>query len=204
MIKAVIFDMGGVILRTVDPGKRDQLAKRFGTTRQELEKMMFLSPTTIQTELGEISDDEHLKAVMQHFGQPVDAYHELYKQFYAGDAVDLAMIDYIKSLKADFKVGLLSNAWANTRKQLTSMREYFDLFDVCMLSAEVGLRKPDERIYRLILERLDVAAQESIFVDDIPINIDGGSATGMHTVHYRDREQAIQDINKILKEQNAV
>ena len=59
MIKAVIFDMGGVILRTVDAGEREALAERLGTTRRELEKVLFHSPTAFKSETGELSVREH-------------------------------------------------------------------------------------------------------------------------------------------------
>ena len=203
MIKAIIFDMGGVILRTVDPGKREQMAARLGTNRKDLEEMIFQGPSSIQSELGKISDEEHWKAVLAHYGIPTDEYKEISIEFSSGDAVDKEMITFIQSLKGDYKLGLLSNAWVNARKNIIPMQDYFDLFDVSIFSAEVGMRKPDERIYRLMLERLDVNPRESIFVDDFPANIEGASAIGMQAVLYRDLEQTIRDVNQILKQQNA-
>ena len=200
MIKAIIFDMGGVILRTVDPSIREQMAMRLGTTRQELEQVLFLSPTSLQSEIGELSEVEHWKVVLAHYGQPAESYPEMYAEFFSGDAIDMEMITYIEFLKTDYKLGLLSNAWMNARKNLIQLHDFLDLFDVSIFSAEVGLRKPDERIYRLMLEHLQIEPQESIFVDDFPMNIEGAAAIGMHAVHFRDREQAICDVNQILQQ----
>jgi beta-phosphoglucomutase-like phosphatase (HAD superfamily) len=71
MIKAVIFDMGGVILRTVDPTKREAMAKRLGVTRSELEAVVFQSETSVQSELGQLSEAGHWKAVLAYFNQPL-------------------------------------------------------------------------------------------------------------------------------------
>jgi glucose-1-phosphatase len=66
-IKAVIFDMGGVILRTVDPSPRTAMAKRYGTTQGELEKYIFRGPTSVQSEKGLISDICHWDSILKHF-----------------------------------------------------------------------------------------------------------------------------------------
>jgi HAD superfamily hydrolase (TIGR01509 family) len=66
----------------------------------------------------------------------------------------------------------------------------------------VGLRKPDARIFNLILEKLDVPAREAIFVDDFQDNITGAEAVGLNTVLFRGREAAIEQIDTIIKDNN--
>ena len=190
--------MGGVILRTVDPTKREAMAKRLGVTRSELEKVVFQSETSVQSELGQLSEAGHWRAVLAYFNQPLDCYQDWYGEFFSGDAIDRELIKFIGALKPKVKVGLLSNAWVNTRQNLTSRHDFINIFDVSIFSSEVGLRKPDPRIFDLILQQLGVAAGEAIFVDDFRVNIDSAAALGLKTVWYQDRARAIKKITRFL------
>ena len=66
------------------------------------------------------------------------------------------------------------------------------------ISAVVGLAKPDERIYRHALENLGIRAEEAIFIDDMPANIEAAQALGMHGFIFQEAEQAIANIRKLL------
>jgi len=197
-IKAIIFDMGGVILRTVDASRRETMACRLGTTREELEQKLFLSETSIQSEIGQLSETAHWEAVLEHYGQPPEKMREMYMEFFAGDEIDLQLLDFIASLKPRYKVGLLSNAWMNARQNITQLHDFMDLFDVSIFSAEVGMRKPDARVFNLVLERLGVRAEEAVFVDDFPNNIAAAAAVGLRTVLFRGRQAVIDELNQIL------
>ena len=199
MIKAVIFDMGGVILRTVDAGEREALAERLGTTRRELEKVLFHSPTAFKSETGELSVREHWDQALAVFDQPPGCFERFAPDFFGGDVVDPQLIEYIHSLKQKYQTGLLSNAWTETRETMGSRIDFDALFNVSVFSAEVGLRKPDERIYKLILEKMGVEAQEAIFLDDFPENIAAAEALGIQAVQFRDVQQAIKEINQLLE-----
>jgi epoxide hydrolase-like predicted phosphatase len=202
MIKAVIFDMGGVILRSAAPEKREVLAQRLGTTRTELERTVFFSPVSIQCELGQVTTQALWEFVTQHYGQPLAKMAEIKAEFLSADRIDTEMIAYFRALKPDHKLGLLSNAWTNTRQDVDNRDNFLDLFDVSIFSCEVGLRKPDARIFNLILEKLDVPAREAIFVDDFQDNITGAEAVGLNTVLFRGREAAIEQIDTIIKDNN--
>jgi epoxide hydrolase-like predicted phosphatase len=199
MIKAVIFDMGGVFLHTVDPTKREQMATRYGTTRAELENSLFMSPSSIESELGLISEEEHWLRTLQQYGHPEDSFREAYEEFFSGDGIDQELKTYASSLKPKYKIGLLSNAWKNSREDLSHYFDFLDIFDISIFSSEVGLRKPDERFYRMILKRLDVKSEESIFVDDFPENVVGAAKLGFRTVHFINTRQTIAEINRLLK-----
>jgi putative hydrolase of the HAD superfamily len=75
--------------------------------------------------------------------------------------------------------------------------------DFAIYSAEVKLLKPDPHIYQLTLAQLNFAADECLFVDDKPTNVQAAEALGMKGVWYRDTEQAINDIKKCLNDRNA-
>ena len=180
--KAVIFDMGGVLLRSVDSKPRDAIARRFGTTRAGLEKFVFQGPTSIQSERGEVSDIQHWETVLRHFGHREEDPQEIYAEFFSGDAIDQELLEFAESLKPDFKIGLLSNAWVNSRKRLGSSFHFIEIFDVSIFSAEVRSRKPEAEIYLIMLEKLGTKPEECIFIDDFPENIEGAQNLGISTI----------------------
>jgi epoxide hydrolase-like predicted phosphatase len=198
MIKTVIFDMGGVILRTIDPVPRERMAKRFGCSRKELEDFVFSSATSIQSEIGQLDDMQHWRVVLEHFNKtdltPENAYYE----YFAGDAIDQELLSFIRTLKKDRKVGLLSNAWENARQRLGGLYEFIDVFDVAIFSSEVGMRKPEKGIFDLMLGKLDTKPQETIFVDDFLENIKGAEKAGLHTVHFIDNKDAVEQFCHLL------
>jgi HAD superfamily hydrolase (TIGR01509 family) len=199
-IKAVIFDMGGVILRTVDPAPREALAKRLGVARQDLEMAIFTGPTSLQSEIGELSDVEHWETIAALYHQPIESWPQLYNEFFGGDDLDRELVDYIRGLRKKVQVGLLSNAWVNGRQKLIKLYgDFLDIFDVSVFSSEIGLRKPDERAFQAVLDKLGVVPEEAVFVDDVPHNTAGAAEMGIHAVLFTNRESAIREIDKLLE-----
>ena len=198
-IKAVIFDMGGVLLRTVDPQPRIDLAQDFSTTRKALENTVFHSETSKASEIGQITDQEHWETVFDHFDVKVEDYLSVYDRFFAGDRIDQELLDFIRSISDKVKTGLLSNAWVNARALLDSRFDFIDVFDISIFSYEVGARKPSATIFQEMLDRLEISAEESIFVDDFPENVAGARAVGLNAIHYENTKQVVGDIERLLK-----
>jgi epoxide hydrolase-like predicted phosphatase len=197
-IRAVIFDLGGVLLRTEDQTPRRELAERLGITRQEMYSLIFDSPSARQASLGTITAEEHMERLRLTLGVPPEDFSTVPGAFWSGDRLDLGLVNYIRTLRLRYKTALLSNAWSDLRGMLTERWEIADAFDEMVISAEVGIVKPDPRIYHLALERLQVAPQEAVFVDDFIENIEGGKAVGLHTIHFRTPHQAIEDLSSLL------
>ncbi len=201
-IRAVIFDLGGVLVRTEDQTPRRELAERLGITRQEMYYLVFDSPSARQASLGTMTAEEHMERVRLTLGVAPEDFSTVPGAFWSGDRLDLGLVDYIRSLRPRYKTALLSNAWSDLRGVLTERWKITDVFDEMVISAEVGIVKPDARIYHLALERLQVAPQESVFVDDFIENIDGGKTVGLHTIYFRTPQQAIEDLSKLLNSSN--
>lgn len=197
-IRAVIFDLGGVLVRTEDQTPRRELAERLGITRQEMYYLVFDSPSARQASLGEISAEEHMESLRLALDVPPQEFSTVPGAFWSGDRLDMSLVDYIRSLRPAYKTALLSNAWNDLRGVLTDRWKIADAFDELIISAEVGIVKPDPRIYRLALQRLQVSPQEAVFVDDFIENIEGGKAVGLHTIHFRTPQQAIADLSDLL------
>jgi epoxide hydrolase-like predicted phosphatase len=197
-IRAVIFDMGGVINRSMDETPRRLLAERLGVPVDSLYKLVFDSESARRASVGEISVIDHWQAVQAALNVPPAEMGGVQAQFWQGDQVDYALVDYIRSLRGRYKVAMLSNAWDDLRTVLSERWKIADAFDEIIISAEVRLAKPDARIYQLALERLGVSAGEAVFVDDFSRNIAAAQELGLHTVHFHSPEQARAELESLL------
>ena len=197
-IRAVIFDMGGVILRSENYTPRIELAASFGLTRKELEDLVFDSTSANLASIGKISERDHWQAIFLQLDVPVDRQTDFEAAFWAGDSLDLELIDFLGSLRPEHKTGLLSNAWTGGRHNLFDNYACKDVFDVSIFSYEVGLAKPDPEIFQLILSRLNVKAEETIFLDDNLQNIQAAVLLGFQSIRFRNREQALMEMRALL------
>jgi epoxide hydrolase-like predicted phosphatase len=197
-IHAVIWDLGGVLVRTEDRTPRTQAAARFGLTYEQLEDLVFNDEVATQAQLGEISG----QALWEHAARKLNLSPEerswLAEAFFAGDVLDPVLIDFTRSLRPSYKTGVISNAWAELPR-LMEHWQILDAFDHITGSGDVGVMKPDPRIYRLSLHGLGVEPQEAVFIDDNPANVEGARMVGLHAVRFQSREQVLSEIVKLLE-----
>jgi len=196
-IRAVFFDFGGVIVRTEYQAPRQKLAERFGMDYEDIEKIVFGSPSAARASVGEVSEEEHWQNVMKVLKLPAAEYPRVRDEFFAGDVIDRNILNLLRSIKPKYKTGLISNAWSGLRAYIE--REKFDdAFHHMVISAEVKAVKPDPKIYRIALERLQVKPNEAVFVDDLIENIEACEKLGMKGIHFRNPEDALGQLKKML------
>lgn len=109
---------------------------------------------------------------------------------------DEAVLAYIDALHRTYKVALLSNATGESLHR--RMPEGKRFFDVIVASADVGVAKPDERIFELTAERLGVLPEECVVIDDNEGHCAGARGTGMQAVWYRDLQQLRHELEPLL------
>jgi epoxide hydrolase-like predicted phosphatase len=197
-IKAIIFDLGGVLLRTADFSPRDQLAARLGMKRVKLEEFIFGGESGDRAQRGEISVQQHWEHLSQQINCSPQEFKALLDEFFAQDELDHAMIDYVRKLHHSYKTALLSNAWDDLRQVIAEKWHFEDAFDVMIISAEVRLAKPDPRIYQLALNELGVEAREAIFVDDMKRNVEGAQEVGLHGIQFLTAQQMQLELDQLL------
>lgn len=184
MIKAVVFDFGGVLLRTEDQGGRERWEARLGLPPRGLSKLVFDSDAARRATAGDAGVDAvwgHVATTLQL--EPA-VLAELQKDFWSGDRLDDALVTLIKGLRPRYKTAILSNAWPDGRGLFTQLFGASDTFDLFIISSEERLAKPDARLYQLAAERLGVQPSEVVFVDDFLHNVDGARAAAMQAIHY--------------------
>jgi epoxide hydrolase-like predicted phosphatase len=197
-IQAVLFDLGGVLIRTEDRRPRTMLADAFGMTYPELEKIVFGGESGDAAQQGIISAAQHWENVRVALRMREDEVDAVKTAFFGGDALDRDLLTYIRGLRPRYTVAALSNAMSDTRASLLNKWQLGDAFDHFFISAEMGMMKPDPRIYHTVLHHLALAPAETVFVDDFHHNIQAAQSVGMRTVWFRNREQAIGDLERIL------
>lgn len=196
-IRAVYFDLGGVIVRTEKPEPRTKLAGSFGLTYADIDKLVFENESSKQASLGLINESRHWQNVARSLKLPDSEIDRLRTEFFAGDEVDLELVDLMRSLRLSIKVGLISNAWSELRAWIEE-QNFSDAFDNMVISAEVGFAKPDPRIYQTALQNLQVLPEESVFLDDMPGNVEAARKIGMHAIHFVQPDQAITELKALL------
>ena len=197
-IRAVFFDFGGVIQRTEYQSPRQQLAQRFAMEYDDIDRLVFAGPSAAQAALGQISEKEHWQAVARRLKITGDEIAKVESEFFAGDVVDVSILNYLRSLRPHYRTGLISNAWSGMREYLVRTK-IDDVFDHLTISAEVGLAKPDEKIYLLALEQAEVKAGEAVFVDDVRANIEACEKIGMQGILFKDPHDSMAQLKKLLK-----
>jgi epoxide hydrolase-like predicted phosphatase len=120
----------------------------------------------------------------------------LIDRLFGGMKPDEAMLGAVRAAKrAGVRTGLISNSWGHGRYDRTQFPE---LFDGVVISGEVGIRKPDARIYALGAEAIGLEPAECVFVDDLPGNLKPARELGMATVHHVRAEDTISELEELL------
>ena len=146
----------------------------------------------IDFECGRLEEEDFERALAGRLGVEPEG---LIDRLFAGMSVEPAMVDAVATARrAGIRTGLLSNSWG-TRYDRTRWDE---LFDILVISGEEGMRKPEPAIYELAAERLGLPAHEIVFVDDLPHNLEPARALGMATVHHRQPESTLLDLERLL------
>jgi len=197
-IRTVVWDGGGVLVRTEDPSPRHAWEAQLGLARGALEPLVFRNEAAQQAAIGRGGWEEVWAWVAAHLALTEDDRVELERDFFAGDRLDLDLITFIRRLRPAVKTGMLTNAFRSARRDLEHKWKIADAFDVIVVSAEEGVVKPDPRSYRIVLERLGADPGASLFVDDVEENVEGAQRVGMQALRFESTPQVIEEIGRRL------
>lgn len=197
-IKAIIFDLGGVLLRTADFSHRERLATSLNMDRHELEEFIFGGESGDKAQRGEIGVQQHWKTLQSQLNCSSEDFQALLEEFFSQDFLDEDLVDYVRNLHKTYKTALLSNAWDDLRQVIAQKWHFEDAFDAMIISAEVRLAKPDPKIFRLTLDKVGAAANDSIFVDDFQRNVEAAKTVGMHTIRFKTSQQMRDEMELLL------
>lgn len=179
-IEAIIFDVGGVLVRTADHSGRAVWEKRLGLASGGAEAVVLNSEMGHRAQRGEITNE----ALWNWVGKFLELGDELpaFRQdFWRGDLVDEKLVALIRKLRRSYKLAIISNA-TDALLETLAVYSLLDEFDLVVGSAYEGVMKPNRLIYDRTLERLGSPAEKSVFIDDAPANVAGARALGMNAI----------------------
>ena len=196
-VQAVCWDLGGVLLRTFDWSKRRAWEVRLGLHPGALERRIFDGDVGRRAMLGQATAADVWDHLARSRGLSAPDRDQLTADFFSGDRLDADLMEYIAALRARVRTGLISNAWAGIRQVLGDGGGETTFHDM-VISAEVGLAKPDPAIFRLAIERLNVPAAAALFIDDLPANLEAARVTGMRPILFNGTRRTIEAVNRAL------
>lgn len=198
-IRAVVFDIGGVLEITSDLGMAERWEKHFNLQAGELNERM--GSLWEAGSLGKCSEEdvsEGLRTIIGMNEEQVEAFWSDLWEEYLG-TLNAELATYFASLRPRYQTAILSNSFVGAREREQERYHFSEMTDFIVYSHEVGLAKPDRRIYELTCERLGLPPEEVIFLDDSEICIAGAREYGMHAVLFRNDAQAISEIQALLQ-----
>jgi len=197
-IRAVIFDIGGVLENTPRTG-----------WVQKWETLLHLAPGELDVRLtdvfrsgsiGTISEAEVEKRVGAITGMDqmqIDAFMADLWEEYLG-TLNIELAGYFAGLRSRYRTGILSNSFVGAREKEQAHYGFGDECDLIIYSHEEGMQKPDPRFYALACARLGVQPEEVVFLDDVEGHVAAARAFGIHAILFTDTAQAIADIQAVL------
>jgi epoxide hydrolase-like predicted phosphatase len=203
---ALIVDFGGVLTTPLQDAMV-QFAEELGIELQDLVRAALGAYTgqrddlVTRFETGQISEKEFSTAFAQRLGdicgRPIDP-DGLVRRIFGGMRLEESMFELVATARAEGKrTALLSNSWG---VELYPRERISEIFDVVVISGEVGLRKPDSAIFEFTVENLGVPAQRCVFVDDHPGHLKAAAELGMTTVLHRTPDQTIEEVTALLSD----
>lgn len=202
-VKAVIFDIGGVLEMNPPTGWQDAWSARLGMERSALEAC--LGRIWPAGSIGSVS----LKEIESRTATALDLdppsvtrlMDDVWAEYVGSLNDELAR--YFGDLRPRFKTGILSNSFVGAREREQAAYGFEDMCDVITYSHEIGCMKPDSRAYRAVCEQLGIAPAQALFLDDVEANVQGAIEFGLHAIHYRNNQQAIAELESYLEASGA-
>lgn len=189
MIRAVIFDCFGVLY--VDSSH--YFYERSGVDYPKLERD--LHELHRAYDRGWSTFDQYTLGVAELTGLDVaHVRHNIHGKVQRNQT----LIDYSQQLRANYKIGLLSNIGSGGMEAFFTAQQRAELFDAVVLSSDVGMAKPDPEIFQLMADRLGVGVEECLMIDDAESNCDGARAAGMQAMMYTETTEAIANLAESL------
>lgn len=196
--KSLIFDFGGVLMVTTDYRHRHEWDERLGRPHGTVESIVHGSESWRKAQVGILTPDEYWADIGAQLGLSVAQTRQLRTDFYAGDTVNESLVALILTWRSrGHPIALLSNF--SVELEVILRQHHLDvLFDEVVISASIGVMKPDPRAYLKVLNQLNQPPQACVFVDDMLPNVQAAAALGMSAIHYQPQVDIAAYIEPLL------
>lgn len=200
MIKNVIFDVGNVFVRWSPP---DVVERCFGLAKSSDENLhradaLFRGPLWRRLNMGELTQAEAAQAYQAEFGLSKQQAEALF--FHVTDHQEPIQSTeaLARRLKlSGYRIFALTDNVHEIVAYLKSRHQFWPLFDDAVVSAEIGLMKPDPAIFRHAIARFGIVAAETVFLDDMKANVDGARSVGMAALLFTTADRGEADLHEL-------
>ena len=216
-IKAIIFDIGGVLQlikydetsgkskkskspeKTNYTGVHSYVSKKFGLTiDQYFDSIDWIY---LKSFTGELSKDKTISLMAEHLKTTPEkikkAYHTAYKKNFKLNKELLIKAKELK--KSGYKIAILSDIWP-LAKDVLVIDEFYKTFDLVVLSCDIKSRKPFQEIFKKTLSKLNIKPSEAVFIDNQTWNTKTSQKLGISSILFKNNKQAIKELNEFLNE----
>ena len=196
MYKNIIFDLGNVLL---DFNPRDYLKNKISDDKlEDVFKAVFTSEEWIMLDRGTITEKEAINNIISRNSTYIKEINLAFESWYDILKPIEESINILMSLKKNgYKIYYLSNFHQLAFAEVTKKNSFFELFDGGVVSYEEKLLKPEEDIYKLVLDRYKLNPSETIFIDDTKVNVDAANSIGIKGILFKDSEKLREELNSL-------
>jgi putative hydrolase of the HAD superfamily len=196
MIKAIVFDIGGIVIRESSTKNRKVLAQKYGF--KEADFSAFAKKNLEKSFKGWRAEEffSDLIKELQLKQRPEELVEEWLKTRNKTSKVDNKIKNLLIRLKKRYVIGCLTNTTLLNDKA-AARRKVYPLFNVVINSAKVKKMKPEKEIYQLLIERLKVSPEEVVFVDNKEEYLEPAKNLGINTIFYTKYYKLLLELNKL-------
>jgi putative hydrolase of the HAD superfamily len=196
MIRAVIFDLGNVIVPFDTKRGYEALATVNGLPPEEIKRRIAATNVVEPFEVGKIKPEEFVRTICEALALEVS--HERFCELWSSIFLPEPLLPerLIAQLRGKYKLLVLSNTNAIHFAMIRSRYPIMRLFDDYVLSYEVGAMKPSPEIYRAAIQRSGCAPEEIFFTDDLEVNVEAARRHGLVAVRFESAEQLEAELER--------
>ena len=200
-IRAVIFDIGGVLERVADLDLElgAKWRDRLGLDQTAFSAALNAVDPDLRAQTGELSEAEYRDWCAAELGlsaAQADEFMADMWDWYCGE-LDQDLMAFAASLRPGLRTAIISNSADGARREEIGRYAFDKLFDPIIYSHEVGLAKPDPAIFELTCARMGLAPAQTIFVDDVPGHVAAAGTVGMHAIVHVSTPETIGAVNAL-------
>ncbi|MEF1256577.1 HAD family hydrolase [Vibrio sp. M260112] len=193
-VRNIVFDVGNVIVRW-DPIEITRLTFVEREDHEQLAKVIFQSQTWVNLNKGLISETEAKTQYQQLLGLSERESEQLFYYVTQTQRLIDGSIELVQRIKnAGYGVYALTDNVHEIVSYLKSTYSFWPLFDGAIVSADVGMLKPQPEIYHSLLNKFNLIASETVFIDDMLYNVEGAKFVGMYAIQFEDIDQCEKDL----------
>ena len=192
--KAIIFDMGGVLLENRVEAVYHKLAEMISVDYSSIDRLIKQHRHALLR--GRMSVKDIAKKIRRTYSPGIDVFKMWEEAYYEVMPLNEELLELVGQMRKKFKLAIISNV-PDLHAKINKRREVFSQFEVSLISCEIGLMKPQKEIFELALERLNLGAEECVFIDDRKEHLQVPEDMGFKVIHYVNNKQLFRDLRQL-------